>query len=306
MEDEKFRLYIGCAPKDAVRESERQRKEITEKSRARLIEKTQNTQFAYYCALCLIIRDENDYLEEWLRWHIDIGVEHFYIYDHGSKESVKDFIRGLGGDIADKTTVIDWSGLHKNAQPDAYNDCLNRYRGESRWIGFIDADEHIVVKTGQSLPEFLKDYEEFAGVFAIWVIYGANGRVWQTDEPLKERFTQISHWDEWSENAGKTIVQPIYMTEEIIHNGCAANGFHIVDEHKNEISNYTLRTDFPTRDLICVNHYYTKSYEEWVKKLRRGSGHASFSRKYEEFFRVNPDMEHCREAIDIWQAYEQF
>lgn len=36
-------------------------------------------------SICLIIRDENEYLKEWLEWHINQGVEHFYIYDHDSK-----------------------------------------------------------------------------------------------------------------------------------------------------------------------------------------------------------------------------
>lgn len=306
MEDEKFRLYIGCAPKDAVRESERERKAITEKSRARLIEESQNTQFAYYCALCLIIRDENDYLEEWLRWHIDIGVEHFYIYDHGSKEPVKDFIRGLGGDIAEKTEIIDWSGRHKDAQPDAYNDCLKRSRGVSRWVGFVDTDEHVCVKTGQSLPEFLKSYEDFAGLFAIWVTYGANGRVEKTNEPLRRRFTKISHGDTWAENVGKLIAQPVYTTDIMIHNGRAANGFDIVDEHCRKINDYILRTDNPTRDFVCVDHYYTKSYEEWMEKLKRGSSHSNFARRYEEFFKVNPDMEYCKEKTDVRQEYERF
>ncbi|MCL2797815.1 MAG: glycosyltransferase family 2 protein [Firmicutes bacterium] len=45
-----------------------------------------NTQITKYdCSICLIIRDESEYLEEWLRWHIGQGVEHFYIYDHDSK-----------------------------------------------------------------------------------------------------------------------------------------------------------------------------------------------------------------------------
>lgn len=300
------RFYLGHAPQELVEESNRFRKQRRQRQRANLLRKTRETEFRYYCSLCLIIRDENEYLEEWLRWHLDIGVEHFYIYDHGSKQSVRKFVNGLGREIAEKVTVIDWSGKHKDAQPDAYNDCLNRFRGESRWIGFVDTDEQIEVKTGQSLPEFLKGYERYAGLFAIWVTYGANGQEKQTEGLLRERFTEVSHGDKWAEHVGKVIVQPMYMTDMVIHNGKAADGFEIVDEEKRKIYNYSLLTEYPTRNKICVNHYYTKSYEEWMNKLRRGSGHAKFSRRYEEFFNINPEMEYCRENIEIYQQYEEF
>ena len=128
---------------------------------------SESAPYRYYCSICLIIRDENEYLEEWLRWHIGQGTEHFYIYDHDSKRPVKGFVEALGKEISEKVTVIEWKGKHKNAQPEAYKDCLNRFRGESRWIGFIDADEQVRVKTGQSLPEFLKGYEKYAGVSEI-------------------------------------------------------------------------------------------------------------------------------------------
>ena len=99
---------------------------------------------------------------EWLSWHLGQGVQHFYIYDHSSKQPVSAFVRSLGPTIYNTVTVIDWSGSHENAQPDAYNDCLSRFGAESKWIGFIDADEYVRVKTGQTLPEFLTE-KKFSG-----------------------------------------------------------------------------------------------------------------------------------------------
>ena len=300
------RLYIGNAPRDAVRRSQRCRAEYIRALRDALLRETAEAKFKYYCSLCLITRDENEYLEEWLRWHILQGVEHFYIYDHGSKQPVREQVEGLGEEIAGKVTVIDWSGSHRDAQPDAYNDCLARFRGESRWIGFIDTDEQIEVKTGQTLPQFLKGYEEYAGVFAVWVTYGACGQVKKLPGLLRERFTRPDHCCEWNDCAGKVIVQPVYMERMVIHNGKAREGFAVADEHGREIEEYHTTSQHPTTDYICVNHYYTKSYEEWLNKLRRGTAHAMYRRKYEEFFKVNPDMSYCRESCDILQEYENF
>lgn len=304
MQERIERIYIGNAPENLVRQAENIHRERIRKVRAELLKKTAEAQFKYYCSLCLIIRDENEYLEEWLRWHIGQGVEHFYIYDHDSKQPVKEFIEELGVQISEKITIIEWKGKHADAQPDAYNNCLNRFRGESRWIGFIDADEHVRVNTGQTLPEFLRAYEEYAGVFANWITYSAGGQIKEKPGPLRKRFQKECHEDWWLDKAGKVIIQPYYMTDIVIHNGRAADGFYVVDAHGEKVYNYSLTDSHPTVDLICVDHYYTKSYEEWIKKLRRGSGHAKYRRKYEEFFKVNPDMEYCREKLDVQQRYE--
>lgn len=298
--------YLGNAPLELVEYSKKRVINRIAESQKKLKNETRKTVFKYYVSLCLIIRDENEYLEEWLDWHDKQGVEHFYIYDHGSKNPVLNFLSEHCHEFLKKVTVINWSGRHKDAQPDAYNDCLKRARCESRWVGFVDTDEQINVKTGQTLPEFLKDYEDCANLFAMWVVYGANGHISQTNERLRERFTEVSHGDEWAEKVGKSIVQPIYMREMVIHNGRTEEGFIIVDEHKNKLDDYVLMNETPTRDLICVDHFYTKSYEEWLNKLRRGSSHAKFSRRYEEFFQINPSMEFCRENIKIKQEYEKF
>ena len=294
--------YLGNVPARLRNETARVQRENEERARRSLLEKVPRTRFRYYCSACLIIRDENEYLEEWLRWHIGQGVEHFYIYDHGSKQPVREFLQTLDNVITDRVTVTEWKGRHADAQPDAYNDCLRRFREESRWIAFVDADEQIHVKTGQTLPEFLKGYEQYAGVMAVWVTYDANGMLRKTSGTLRERFTRVFAPDEFSHTAGKLIAQAMFTDKMYVHNGRAAKGFIIADERGNAVRDYALMPENATTDLICVDHYYTKSYEEWLNKLRRGSGHARYSRAYEDFFKFNPDMTGHRENI----RYRQF
>lgn len=296
--------YLGNVPARLRNETARVQRENEERARRSLLEKVPRTRFRYYCSACLIIRDENEYLEEWLRWHIGQGVEHFYIYDHGSKQPVREFLQTLDKSIADRVTVTEWKGRHADAQPDAYNDCLRRFREESRWIAFVDADEQIHVKTGQTLPEFLKGYEQYAGVMAVWVTYDANGMLRKTSGTLRERFTRVYAPDEFSRTAGKLIAQAMFTDKMYVHNGRAAKGFIIADERGNAVRDYALMPENATTDLICVDHYYTKSYEEWLNKLRRGSGHARYSRAYEDFFKFNPDMTGHRENIRYRQKYE--
>lgn len=267
------------------------------------LNKIDSTPFLYYCSICLIIRDENEYLKEWLDWHISLGVQHFYIYDHGSKQPVYEYISRLSGEYVDKVTVIDWCGTHLNAQPDAYNDCLKRFLNESRWIGFIDVDEQVRIKNGLTLPEFLQGYERFAGVFAVWLTYGANGHKNKFNEPLRQRFTSLCPPNGLAEYMGKVFVQPMLMKDMHIHNGHPIEDFNVVGEYKDKFEENNIWKANATTELICVDHYYTKSYEEWLEKLNRGSVDADYVRKYDDFFECNPDMEYCREKLYPVQEY---
>jgi len=259
--------------------------------------------FKHYCSICLIIRDENEYLEEWLRWHIGQGIEHFYLYDHGSKIPVAIFLKKLPKKIQAKITVIDFSGTHENAQLEAYADCLKNFKLESRWIGFVDADEMVRVKCNKTMVEFLKEYEEFAGIMANWVLYGANGQVKKSNKPLRERFTTITPIDD-DFKLGKVFVQPLLMQSMVIHNGYTLEGFDIVDENKQILPQASVGPKIKTTNLICIDHYFTKSYEEWLEKMKRGSCDPSYYRRYNEFFNYNPDMLYCREDINLIQEYE--
>lgn len=39
-----------------------------------------------YSSICLLAKDENEYINEWLNWHINVcKFDHIYIYDNESK-----------------------------------------------------------------------------------------------------------------------------------------------------------------------------------------------------------------------------
>lgn len=267
--------------------------------------KIKNANYKYYCSICMIIRNDNEYLEEWLKWHIGQGIEHFYLYDHGSELPVSKTIKKLDKEVREKVTVIRYGGKHDFAQHDAYNNCLKKFGKESRWIGFIDSDEMVRVKDHSPVSVFLKEFEEYAGVFIGWIIYNANGHRTQQNLPVRERFTCLSPIENPS-GMGKVFVQPYCMQQMLTHNGFTVDGFDIVNENKEFVREGTSWESNLTSEKICIDHYYTKSYEEWVKKISRGTCDPYFCRKYQEFFKHNPDLEDCREDIYPVQLYESY
>ena len=268
-----------------------------------LSDKIKNAKYMYDCCICLIIRNENEYLGEWLDWHVGQGFEHFYIYDHGSEYPVAEFVKTLDAELQAKITVHDFGGTHKFAQQDAYNDCLKRHGGECRWLAFIDADEMIRINCGCKIGDLMRHFDGYAGLYMRWIVYDANGQIKKSTEPLRERFTRVSSAHMY-DGIGKVIVSPSLITRMLTHNCFTKNGFDVVDENRSVAPVTVMCKIDSTTDLVCVDHYYTKSHEEWKQKIGRGACDPIFKRKYSEFFVFNPDMEYCREDLDAEQKYE--
>ncbi len=105
----------------------------------------------YYCSCCLIVRNDHQYIREWLTYYLLIGVDHFYVTDNRSEpplnETVQDFI-----DAGLLTYRYD-RRIHP--QVDVYNESLNRHRKETKWMIFFDSDEFLLLKKDNNILEFL-------------------------------------------------------------------------------------------------------------------------------------------------------
>ena len=240
----------------------------------------------HYCSICLLAKNEHDYIEEWLDWHGGIGVDHFYIYDNNStiplSESIPERYR-------DKCTIVDFSGQHFHTQLSCYKDCLKRFGAETQWLAFIDADEFIRVVDSTPLPKFLQEFEQHTGISIGWINYNAHGLAEQDSRPVRERFTQRTMaYPEWMAT-GKSIIQTDKVNSMGTHYPSlpCRNLDMVLSDHTKVKDPYM--SDFP-EDKIVLDHYYTKSYEEWIKKLGRGSCDPFCIRKIDEFFIYNPDL----------------
>jgi hypothetical protein len=219
-----------------------------------------------YLSLCLIAKDENVYLKEWLDYHILIGVEHFWIYDNESSvplaKTVKEYIdRGW-------VTVTPIQG--KAVQLYAYDHCIREYGPFSRWIGFIDTDEFIVPKTTTDLKVFLKDLESYGGLAISSLFYASGGN---QSRPGCGQIVgyQIRTPEALSKNRFiKSIVQPDKVVFPLSpHSFLFKEGAFCVNEDLARVDSQF----FPCSvKKIQLNHYYTRSAQEWKEKKIRGRG----------------------------------
>lgn len=126
-----------------------------------------------YLAACAIFKNEAPYLDEWIRFHIGVGIEHLYLYNNNSTDEFQPVLAPWIG--AGRVTFCDWPT--PESQLAAYVHCLNRHKRENRWVAFIDLDELLFSPEAATLPEILADFEAFPGLGANWVMFGSSGHV---------------------------------------------------------------------------------------------------------------------------------
>ena len=246
----------------------------------------------YFLSMATVVRDENGYLEEWVRYHIEqVGFEHFYIYDNESSVPVKDYLESVNFKYMDRLTIIPW-GTSRATQEDSHNHFLKNYAQGTKWFLAADPDEYVYIKDGsRTLREFLEANSQYATIKCLWRHFNANGQVSKTAGTDMERFTQETGWEGWK-HGGKKFAQSNRVSRfrsyvPVERMGARALGYG----------------DGAAKDFFQLNHYVTRSWEEWQQKIRRGSSNPGYRRKLSMFFELNPDMAYLDTGEDMEQGY---
>ena len=224
-----------------------------------------------YCsAVCAIAKDENDYIFEWVAYHLALGFEHIFIYDNMSKNPVSELSRSLRA--SGRVTIIRWPREGQgDAQHTAYAHFLHTYRNDVEWAAVIDLDEFIVLKQHETINDFLVGFSHASTIAINWRIYGSAGRKQADDELLITRFQQASEIDFLPNHLIKMIYRLSYTTVIYVHCGKfdGGSGVYTPDGSKIDMSHYVHQTQ-SNFAIAQINHYFVKSYEEWERKIARG------------------------------------
>lgn len=244
----------------------------------------------YYLSVCVIAKDEGSYFKEWLDWHISMGVDKFYVYDNGSTDETREVLEPyINSGIVDYTY---FPGIRK--QLAAYDDCISRHRYETRWMAVIDMDEFIVPVKDKNIPDFLAGMENNPVVEINWLIYGSGGLKKRTPGTLMERFRYHSLPSYHLNRHVKSVFNPRRVYGMIgCHEVARING-KAVDPHGNKVK-ISWGDREPQHDVIKINHYAVKSWEEWTQKQARGRARGKQRTRPDEYFQQY-DLNNIEEA----------
>lgn len=225
----------------------------------------------YKIVLCAIFKNEAPYILEWIAYHRAIKVDHFVIYDNESTDGTQKILKQL--ERAGIITYVYWpSKPDRDNQSDAYRDATQIFLGKCEWIGFLDGDEFIVPHRHRDLHSFLYNYQNVAGIAINWKIFGSSEHTSKIDGLVMERFTRCAASD-FSVNGHFKTIAKIDSIEDVAIHICKFKKNHqkyVYPDRKTVAPDSVGHGTHIDHSLIQVNHYFTKSREEWELKRARG------------------------------------
>lgn len=233
--------------------------------------------------ICAIIKDcYEPYLLEWFNYHHSLGIDYFFIYDNESEISISEIVNELpfNGNIYIETIT----GSVK--QLAAYNKCLDDIKSGvlpvCDKVAFIDDDEFIICES--DFKETLKEYEEFSGLGISWRMFGSSGIKEQTPEGQRTKFTQHTK-DDFKDNCHiKSIVNPFLAEIARDPHSFKYSKGNCVNVNK-EVVEAAFMT--PIYKKIWLDHYFTRSLDEWNEKMVRGRSDVNVTRTLSEFYDID-------------------
>jgi len=148
----------------------------------------------YTISLCAVFKDESNSLKEWIDYHYNLGVDHFFLYNLGDKSAfypvLKPYMReGI-------VTLVNWPVVQndKNNSPvwalstlvPAYENAVNFVaKDETKWLAFIDVNEFLVCPEGD-LFECLRKYDSCAGLLLSSNLSGKDRQIKKLDRSSEE------------------------------------------------------------------------------------------------------------------------
>lgn len=215
-------------------------------------------------AICAIFKNEGPYLQEWIAFHHLIGFNRFILYDNGSTDDGVEQLKSFA--LKDLVTVYDWP--ERPGQLTAYAHFFSKYKDEVDWVAFIDIDEFIHPLEEDTIFPLLERVGAHPAVLLNWKNFGPGLHIQRPDGLVIENYT-LRLPDHWT-------VHKHVKTLGKIKGIKASGGCHIAPLRGNPCNarGETIKNEALT-EVICggpviINHYYTKSREDWLWKVQRG------------------------------------
>ncbi len=250
----------------------------------------------YKCALVATARNEGPFLLEWLAHQRIIGFDRIFLYTNDNDDGSDDLLRILArNDIL--TLVTSSVGSRANPQRKAYQHALHLTPEllEYEWVAFFDIDEFLILDEAYDfkLPNYLQRIQElypeqlpaFVGFNWCWI--GSGGQISRNGGRVTARF---EHGSRSLQPLVKSVVRPTACLSMSVHSPVIGKNQFAVTSKPARLTSQELGRLAEifafTPDLQAgrLNHYWQKSFEEFLVKQSRGKEREEWRRDTELFF----------------------
>lgn len=117
-------------------------------------------------ALISIAKNEDNYLKEWVDYHLGIGFDEIFVYQNNW--------RYKNGDIDYPNVHLLECDGHRMQNP-CYNMFIRDNHYKYNFATFLDIDEFLHIKGGKKVNEWLDDYTDNDVIYVNWRLFGDSG-----------------------------------------------------------------------------------------------------------------------------------
>lgn len=244
--------------------------------------------------LCLICKNENLYIKEFVDHYKNLGYNHIFIYDNNDimGEKLEEVIR----DEIDSgfISIINYRGLKNQIQFKVYIDCYEKNNKYYDWLSFFDTDEFLELKPkGIKIQEFLghKRFKICQNIKFNWLLYSDNDKLYYEKSPVQKRFIRPLFHNSLNAHV-KSIVRGNLSTnywEGAFTPHSGTNNYNCCSPSGKKISSISPQIR-PYYKYGYLKHYRTKTIEEYINKIKRGRAdidEIDYKEYVEIFFKIN-------------------
>ena len=224
--------------------------------------------------LCTPAKNENRYIREFVEHYEKYGVDKIFLYDNNDIEGEK--FDEILSDYIEKgfVEVRDWRGKAK-ALMQMMNDCYQTNYQIYDWLIFYELDEYIHLSNYTNVKPFLNlpRFKHCEVIYLNLICHTDNNLIYYDNRSLAERFPRtVPKYKKGGYRLEiKSILRGHIPNIEITNNHLLSTDLHNCNGYGNK-NRYYYKTYSNQNDYknYYIDHYYSKSTEEFIEKLNKG------------------------------------
>lgn len=227
--------------------------------------------------LCVIAKNENNYVREFVEYYKKIGYKNIFIYDNNDKngehfeEVINDYIhKGF-------VEIINFRERNPSSRPlfEAYKDCYSRNYKKYNWISFYDMDEFLELNEKyNNIQDFLNDkiFEKCQNIKINWLVSKNDKILYYEKKPLLERIKNFNYKEPGNKLIKSTVRGnlPVNYWKNAPTPHSSSWNFTSCSSSGKIIQNNSHFVDPPDFTNAKLKHFFYKSFEEYCIKIKRG------------------------------------
>ena len=245
-----------------------------------------------YPVLVCVAKQEQDYIEEFVQYHLSIGFKRIFLYDNEKEPFYETFLEKYKASL----TVIHFP--QQPCQMEALAHFTSTMTDPITHVMHIDLDEFVVLKKHKTIQEFIEEYivGTTVGIGFNWRFFGDSGHTEKSNEPVTKRFTMCQEkGDKHIKTLFKRDAFLMYITP---HDIIPVRGF--IKSTNGSIIRGAWNDDIDI-SVVQLNHYKTKTWPEFVQIRKRGRADLIIDH---EDVKLNFDRHNFNEVEDTWLKYK--